>query len=87
MAPRKSSDRRADIMEKDIVDLKLAQERIDTIATLNEFFKPLGAEVLSYMGPAKYSLMCHIHCESCGEMGAPLQQAYDIRMLSTTWPN
>ncbi len=72
-------------MAQGIADLRLDLERVGNIRLLNATTKPLGIEVLDYLGPAKFSLGHHIRCEMCCDRVYTSQQAYELRILSATW--
>ena len=79
------TEREIELMRQDILDMRLSQMRAENVTVLNEVFRPYGVEILSYMGPAKFSLMQHIRCEICEERVYTTQQAYELRMLSQAW--
>lgn len=71
--------------EQGIADMHMAMERVGNIRLLNATTKPLGIEVLDYLGPAKFSLGRNVLCEMCGERVYSAQQAYEFRLLSAAW--
>lgn len=72
-------------MAQNIADVHLDLERIAHIRLLNATLRPLGIEVLDYLGPAKFSLSRNVRCEMCGERVYSAQQAYEFRLLSVAW--